>query len=320
MIKLLLSTTALAMGFSFGVLAADLPARTATTASDAVTQGISGYFGMYVGGTGLSWSNPEFLTQDTEYPQGKAFAFGSLGAANMWLSNKVSLQFSAEGEGTSGYKNNDGTKESRFSGVMGTHLAYRDPSSYALGVFAGATGLTSLGFNGSNTGGIVGLEAQKYFGSLTLYGQSGYGEQFNDTGHTMLQKYWFVRGVTRYFIGPDLQLSAELGYTKGRATESGDKYPTDVLNWSLGVEHRFDRSPLSVFASYQGDRSATKTVGCKRENVIQNTIMVGLKINFGGGTLLSNDRNGATFNLPKQHRSMALVDGLEDSSFCAPPV
>jgi hypothetical protein len=315
MLKTLLSTTALAL-ISFGTLAADLPVRTTAAAPDAATQGVSGYLGMSVGGTGMSWSNPSFLEYDTEYPKGNAVAFGALGAANMWLSNSVSLQVSADAEGTSGYKSNDGTKESRFSGVMGTHLAYRDPSSHAYGIFAGVTGLNSLGYNGSNNGGIVGIEAQKYFGALTLYGQAGYGDQFNDAGHTMLQKYWFVRGITRYFIDPNLQVSAELGYTNGPAYENGDKYPTDVLNWSLGIEHRLDRSPLSIFASYQGDRSATRTAGCKRENVVQTTVMVGVKINFGAGTLQANDRNGATFNLPKLHRSMALVDGLEDSSYC----
>jgi hypothetical protein len=316
MIKSLLTTTAL-LPVAFGAFAADLPVRTAPPAPVVAVENLSGYLGTYVGGTGMSWSNPSFLQSYTDYPKGNAVAIGAVGAVNRWLSNSVSLQISSEAEATSGYKSQDGNRESRFSGVTGAHLSYRETWSHAFGIFAGLTGLNSLGYNGSHNGGIVGFEAQKYVDALTLYAQAGYGDQFNTTNHSMLQKYWFTRGMTRYFIDPDLQLSAELGYSRGAASESGVKNPIDVVNWSLGLEHRLARSPLSMFASYQGDRSATRTAGCKRATVVQATLMVGVKINFGTGTLQANDRNGATFNLPKLHRSMALVDGLEDSSLCS---
>ena len=316
MIKTMLTTAALAL-VSFAAFAADLPMRTPPPAPVVAAQSVSGYLGIYVGGTGMAWSNPSYLRTATEYPKGNAVAMGAVGAANHWLSNSVSLQFSSESEATSGYKSQGGSRENRVSGVTGTHLSYRETWSHAYGVFAGLTGLNSLGYNGSHNGAIVGLEAQKYIGALTFYGQAGYGDQFTKSDQTMLQTYWFVRGITRYFIDPDLQLSAELGYTKGPADENGHTYPTDVLNWSLGVEHPLDRSPLSLFAAYQGDRTAMRPAGCKREAVVQATVMVGVKINFGTATLQANDRNGATFNLPKLHRSMALVDGLEDSTSCS---
>jgi hypothetical protein len=221
----------------------------------------------------------------------------------------MSLQFSAHAEGTSGYRFNfNDDRDARFSGIMGAHLAMRDPNSHAIGVFGAFTGANNLDYCGANGGGLGGVEGQKYFGNLTLYGQVGGGGQFNNADCAMFDSYWFVRGVARYFIDPNLRLAAEISYAdgKGQFNTPGASADINILSWGASIEHRLMNSPFSVFAEYAGDRIDGSGRGfCWGDNTVtQHTFLFGAKINFGEPTLLANDRRGATFDLPKFHRAM----------------
>jgi hypothetical protein len=241
------------------------------------------------------------------------FAFGAVGAVNTWLSPGMSVQFSAHAEGTSGYDYNRSSSEyteARFSGIMGGHVAWRDPNSHAVGVFAAFTGTNNLDYCGANGGALGGVEGQKYLGNLTLYGQLGYGGQFNNANCGMIDDYWFIRGIARYFVNPNLRVHAEVSYADGDSqSTNGESGNASILSWGAGIEHRLANSPFSFFAGYAGDSiKGNYRYTCGDNTVTQHTFMVGAKMNFGEPTLLANDRRGATFELPTFHRAMPWGD------------
>jgi hypothetical protein len=300
MIRASLILTGAMFAFVSGAHAADLPLKAAPIAAQPA---VSGYLGLYIGGsTSSNDSNYD------DHPHGGVFAFGAVGAVNTWLSSGMSVQFSAHAEGTSGYDYDCCSyTEARFSGIMGGHVALRDPNSHAVGVFAAFTGTNNMAYDGANGGALGGIEAQKYLGNLTLYGQLGLGGQFNDAQAGMIDDYWFIRGVARYFINPNLRVDGEISYADGDHQkwygESGGSI--DILSWGLGIENRLTGSPFSFFAGYAGDRIKGQADFCNNSNeVTQHTFLVGAKMNFGEPTLLANDRHGATFDLPKFHRAM----------------
>jgi hypothetical protein len=59
-----------------GAYAADLPLKAAPIAPQPV---VSGYLGLYIGGSTASHDNPDEL-------DGSVFTFGAVGAANVWFS------------------------------------------------------------------------------------------------------------------------------------------------------------------------------------------------------------------------------------------
>ena len=210
----------------------------------------------------------------------------------------LSLQFSARGEGTTPYNLvlSSDQKEARMGGAFGAHLAWRDPSSHTMGVFAALTGSNNWYVGDTHLGMMGGVEAQKYFGDTTLYAQIGYGDQFRP-GDEMFGQYWFARGVVRHFLNPNMLVSGEISLASGQSTLSSSDL--DILGWGLTIERRHDGSAFSIFGEYSGD-----LISGFRGTITQHAFLAGVKLNFGQETMLENDRQGATFDLPKFYRAM----------------
>jgi hypothetical protein len=256
---------------------------------------IDGYFGLGVGG---SWQPVD--TGSTN-PFGNVFLFAGRGAEHVWLSPNVGLQFSGEGEGTSGYEFAGQTyTEARFSGVFGAHLAMRSAGG-SLGVFGAFSGSNVLDYCGANGGALGGVEGQAYLGTTTLYGQAGYGAQFNDAECLMLDRYWFARAVVRHYLTSNFRIYGEIGIADGVGQDtSGTPDPDQTIwSWGVGGEARMAASPFSVFVEYTGDR-----ISSPGTSVTQQSVMAGLKLNFGEPTLIDSERKGAGFDLPKTYRGM----------------
>ena len=286
------SALAMALGIATAAHAADASPQVQFVPPPPPVPPVSGYVGV---GVGISTQPDNF----SNYPYGTGFAFGGAGAASVWLNPGTSLQFDveAEGAGPFGYENQD-YSEARFSGVVGGHVDWRS-SSHAVGAFLGFTGANTLYYCGANIGALGGLEGQAYLGMTTLYGQAGYGGQFNDADCGMLDKYWFVRGVVRHFINPDLKIEGEVAYAAGESQDQGSPPPSlNLLTWGVSVEKRVTGSPFSYHAAYAGDHLNGPYA------VTQHTFLVGAKMNFGTGTLFDNDRQGATFDMPDFYRGM----------------
>ena len=296
--KLLLALAgAAAFAFAGGAQAADLPLK----AAPAAQQDISGYMGLYIGTTWFNQNLPDYGARS------EAFVFGGEGRVNYWISPTLSVQMDAEAEVTTAINNppydsttdNDG----RVHGVFGGHLAMRNPASHAIAVFGGLSAANNLyHWGGSGEGqmvhGLIGLEGQLYFNQFTLYGQGGYAGRITGSDTTEPEHLWFIRGVGRYFYTPNDKIQAEVGYAAGPAYNCSGCATNSITNWGVLYEHRFD-SPFSVYAEYAGF-----SMDGDSARATEHMVMVGIKAYVNQGTLLANDRNGATFDMPKFVRAL----------------
>jgi hypothetical protein len=155
---------------------------------------------------------------------------------------------------------------------LGGHLFTRN-DSYALGGFAGWTD------NDGTNGWSLGVEGQKYLDNVTLAGSFGYGK-IDDAD----VDYWSVGGEARYFVSDNFRLQGNLGWARVNG------FGGDADLWSAGVggEYQFDKAPVSVYANYAHTE-------LNDADLKADTFTVGVRYAFGGTTLKSRDRSGASF-------------------------
>lgn len=268
--KRYLLTACLALA-STTAFAADPAGFAATQARDAC----SGHIEAYLGGADTSGD----LTGDTVF-----FNYGGTARANCTFQQRWNLQGDLFADGAAD------DIQSVFGYGAAAHFFWRDPSAFAVGIFGT---ISSAEFLGRDTGLYsFGPEAQIYLDNVTLYGQAEYGQMtFEDLplfGQPADYEFWGVRGVVRYFAKENLRFDAELAY---RNHEDTYFTPVDVLTAALQANYRFDGTPVTVFSRYQYDHN---------ENDFHETdshkLTAGLRISFGSGTLLEEDRYGASMD------------------------
>lgn len=194
-------------------------------------------------------------------------AIGTSGAVNIPIASRWNLQ--PELSVLSVFNSSVGTT---FTGVL--HAFYRDPQSYALGVYGG-------GFGGGGAGGafVVGLDGLLYMSRTTFYAQAGYftGDTVGDGGQ--------IVGTARYFPTDNTKIQGSVGYAASNAGVS-------VFGISATAEMRFDQTPFSAFVTgtYLTGSSMTDDAGI---------VMMGARMYFNNQTLFQNDREGVTTNFVK---------------------
>jgi hypothetical protein len=281
--QLLLGIAALA--FTGGAQAADLPVKASAKAAEVPK--VSGVIGSFTGGT--------WVSGDVDHSS--QWIYGGEARVNWWFAPNWSIQTDLEAEGTGQYQD---TGDGRIMGTVGKHLTWRDPSRGALGILGGYTMTNILAGLGSTSRTFFGGEGQLYLGNFTLYGQGGGTWFHNSTNNeTVWDNAWFIRGVARWFITPNDKLQGEIGYASGRDLLDGDD--PNVVNWGMLYErNKFLGTPFSAYLEYAGFRYKQYN-----DHITENLVMVGMKIYFNQDTLLSNDRTGATFDMPKFMRAQA---------------
>lgn len=134
-----------------------------------------------------------------------------------------------------------------------------------------------------------GLEAQKFLRDVTLYGQLAalrvtqtYGRPYGGLVGT---------AEVRYFVGPNLRVDVHGQYLH-LSDDGGDSESMAIVG--IGGEYRLDRSPLSFTDSL--DYAATRSDSGGRTTFTENHLraLIGLKLDFGSGTLADQDRGGAS--------------------------
>jgi opacity protein-like surface antigen len=230
----------------------------------------SGHIEGYLGG---AWYDPDIFDEN-------AWIFGGAARANYMVTDRWNVQGDLFG---------DSNRIDEFSIDTvggGAHVYWRDPNSFAFGVF-GSVASIGGGFIGLREF-IVGPEAQAYFGNVTIYGQAYYGQLSQDDDSVDV---WGARGVARYFIHDNFKIEGEVGY---RTID--EAFGTDLDQWTLAAQadYRFDSTPFSVFGRYQYDN-----FDFGFGDVDTHKVLVGFRGTFGADTLKAEDRFGATMDLPQ---------------------
>ncbi len=233
----------------------------------------SGHIEGYLGGV---WFDADFA-DETE----NGWIFGGAARANYALTDRWNVQGDLFGESL----RIDGSNFDTLG--AGGHVFWRDPNSFAAGVFASVSSVGSL-FGIREY--VVGPEAQVYFDNLTLYGQLYYGK-LDAEEFPIDADIWGARGVARYFLHDNFKVEGEVGY---RTLDFGEG---DLDQWTLAAQadYRFDNTPFSVFGRYQFDNYSGDGEG----DLNSHKLLVGFRGTFGADTLKAEDRFGATMDLPQ---------------------
>ena len=278
----------------------------------------SGYIEAYSGGSWLedSLSNPFLPYSDLK---STGWVLGGAGRGNWWATRNISTQLDIQAEGTHYALPSGGLVVPGFTGaystlsyLAGAHANWRDPQTGLLGVFGavgdvggntGTIGINNTGFRHV----LAGLEGQYYWNALTLYGQVGYDASLDMGNVTSFDNFraWFGRGTARYFVNPNLMIEGTGQYAKGSVgyVNFGVAIPDidyDTWTWHVKAEWKPDGVPFSLFATYDGSRTSYANnafFSTSSENVTEHRVLAGLRIYMAQGTLLGNDRTGATLDI-----------------------
>lgn len=243
------------------VLFATAAAVAALVASPALAGDSSGYVDLSYAQTDWDWGSGSDDLANVSF--GGAFVTG--------LSADWNVQF--EGRNNSVRWNDDADDDT--VGYVAAH-AFKRTDRYSAGVFAG-----QANYYGTN-GYMAGVEGQMFMDKAVLSGSLGY-VGFNDwTDYSALG----AQAGAKFFINDDFALNAGLGYA------TWDDWSDDTQTWnvSLGAEYKFSGSPASVFGEVRRD---DVDYGGGSESEV-DTYMVGLRWNFGSGSLKARETTGAS--------------------------
>jgi hypothetical protein len=231
------------------------------TATDPGTSGISGYLEGFLGYDSVDAYDPGKL-------------FGGAARVNIWTSANTSLQLDAWGDS---HVIPNTVTDSSFGAAA--HFAWRDPNSYALG------GLVSYGHDSfaDSSWANIGIDAQKYFGNLTAYGQAGFTFGASGWAADYNAHGFYAMGTLRYFVTPNFAVSGDFGADWfGSSTGSW----SNGLRWGAKAEVKPHSLPISAYVAYQGSVQTTLT---------EHSVVGGIRLLFGQNTLQAMERNGAAF-------------------------
>lgn len=266
-----MSSTAIAADLMIDAGVVEAPAAQAAA--------LSGDFEGYVGGLSL--------TDADETYSFNGYLLGGAARVNAWLSDQVSAQFDLSGEMLNG---GDPDGESSDYSVLeaAAHVNWRT-SDLLLGVFGsvGAMSDSDYAALGDGSFATIGGEAMSTMDKIQLYGQVGYTKGFGDVDDVSAL---YARGEIRYFVNPNMMLSADIGAAR---VEYGKSDQIDAVRWGAKAEYRFDDSPISIYAAYQGNY---QTESDEDEEWTVHTALVGIKFNFGSDTLEDAAKSGATLH------------------------
>jgi hypothetical protein len=196
-------------------------------------------------------------------------SYGLSGSTNVGLTSVLNLEVDAD------YSHVDLSSGGSFDQGGGyTHLFARNEEG-AIGVFGGVhRDWTATGYS-------FGFEGAKFYDKFTLNGDIR--SDWNDAGVGYNAAELNLGG--HYYLNDNLRLDASTGYDRLQL------FDKDSNGWhiSAGGEYQLKKSPVSVYAKV----AYGEVPGLATTN--DTAVHVGVRWNFGGGTLKTRERSGATF-------------------------
>lgn len=144
------------------------------------------------------------------------------------------------------------------------------------GAYGGYVGFDSFDAGSNNDEWSVGAFGQIFAGNTTWTGQVGYSD--TEGNYSVIS----LDGEARHFVSDNFSIQGNLGY--GKLDGIGDP---DYWSAGIGAELQFTGAPISVFGGWQHlDIESTEV----------DHLGIGVRWNFGGGSLLDRDRSGASLS------------------------
>jgi hypothetical protein len=290
--------------------AADMPLKAPAVVEQP--QQVSGYVELYGGWSRVNTDQTFCISGicGSSSDETRGWVLGGAGRATWWWAPSFSVQLDAQGDGTS-YKFEGGgffQRRSTHNYLIGGHANWRDPQRGLIGFFGGAGDATTNLQSSSIRHGLIGAEAQLYWGPVTLYGQGGYNSTLGDLSTFVNSIHaWFARGTGRLYVVPNFRLEGTVFYADGSTSftslSPGNTVDFRTWLWRAKGEYRFATTPFSLFAAYEGSRTTidrSNTVGTAftaSTRMTDHRIIGGLRLYINEGTLQSNDRNGTTLDI-----------------------
>ena len=231
------------------------------------------------------------LTMDDHYRNDFSFnkgeVIGGVARVNVWLNSEWSTQFDISGEHIKDGPLNSNTTTDYSYSVLNTaaHISYRK-SNYLVGGFFSISEDHAWWDDKFRT---FGLEGQYTIDRVVLYGQFGRTKSIHNSGDYYDTKAIYGRAEGKYFITDNLMLSANVGLTE-YSSDFGD---IDGRTWGLDTEYRFDKSPVSFFASYQGSYEEEKAQDIDWTTA---SFIVGIRYSLGTKSLRGASQFGPTLH------------------------
>ena len=300
--------------------AADIAVK-ARPAPPPIIPQATGYVEVYGGGARTTESDTFCVAGggcDSFSARFNGIVLGGAGRATYWFTPTISTQIDAQAEGTS-YKMPSqfllpfSAHFSTHNYLIGGHVNLRNQQQGLIGLFAGAGDAGGSGIFStvsSQRHVVAGAEGQYYFNNFTAYLQGGYDTTVSNVGFGFTDiNAWFIRGTGRYFVTPNLMLEGTGLYSDGNVNFDAafiqPGFPTSLgfktWLWQAKAEYRFDTTPFSVFAKYQGSETKYGQLAFDGDTsdakVTDHRFLVGLRLYMGEGSLLSNDRKGSTLDI-----------------------
>jgi hypothetical protein len=213
--------------------------------------------------------------------------------------------------------------------TFAAHVFLRDPSKGLVGVVAQRTS-TNGNFGDGFATYYLGGEAQAFVGRATVYGQLTYG---SDDATVTDSNGINAKVELRYFPQDNLKLALRGGYEFFKITPDArynycwaDACSDKANTVSIGAnaEYRLAGSRVSVLGDvdYRAIKLKSRVdygagdYEFSRQTAGDLRLMVGVKLNFGAGSLFERDRSGASLDPVRslgQHAA-AFGDGYGDGS------
>lgn len=294
------------------LLLAGFAAQAADMADDSYAMPTKVSFGEVEARVGGIWLDDSRLGDDGDDREldSKMLFGGAAMRVGKVLENRWIVQGDVFGELT------DADERNSYSyGIGGAvHIAKRF-DNHLLGVFGGYIYTDQDTPDDSETSGRVfgGVEAQRYYDDVTLYGQLGtilghWGS--DDDGYDSVSRAGFARAMVRYFVNPATRLDLSAAAFYGAMD---DDFSDEVHGGSLtaGIEHQLHDSNYSIFSGYELGYYNQQEFG--HEEIFEHTVWAGLKYRFGvEGTLKQQDRDRPSLDLPPLLRWVAQTAGPLD--------
>jgi len=266
---------------------------------------------IYVGESSLFGHTESTDTRDTD--TGLDLEFRA--SAAVPLNSRIAAQVDGVYSRTA-YDNNSGETDvpilKRNQDTIALHAFWRKPSERLLGVIGQHTGFTGNGRGGASVY-YIGGEHQEYIDRMTIYSQVAYvsadsvTEDINGVNASVQFRY-FPKDNTMYALKVSYErLTNKPEWQASDCTD--DCVDQNYKTWMIGgkMERRLANSRLSFLVDadyrildsrlhriYIADTFSTEQSIKGKSGDLRFTI--GLKLNFGSGTLFSRDRSGASLD------------------------